>query len=379
MPGSTGCRGAKPPSRPAVTPGTAVKTCWRVRAVCGGKQVHDFGVAPPGGFGAPGGALVSLAGGFGDIPQLHPSGLTQAAPIPPGPPPPPRAEPHLGPLHPRSCTHRAVPSPAAAEGEAAAQPCRLQHAALPAPGARRPRRARLSGVRERGAGEQECCGEGERKGGRNALGRGAARSRRRPGRTPPRPAPFGGCATCGSGCRCQLGGCVPTWRRRRRRGRRRGAGPRRADGNTDDGPQARLHLYHGESRRPAGAAGPELGAGSSGGGRRGAPLPAPEAGAAAAPRRGLSRAPPRAAVIRMRKSVEKRGFARGAVAGPGRGVSVGGGGGRRCPQPSRKGPARRRVRRRRGRGGRALPGAALRAAPGQGRPGARRRSARVLG
>lgn len=53
------------------------------------------------------------------------------------------------------------------------------------------------------------------------------------------------------GWRCQSGGCVPTWRRRLS-GRRRGAGPRRADGRTDDGPETRLHLYHGERRGGAG-------------------------------------------------------------------------------------------------------------------------------
>jgi len=159
----------------------------------------------------------------------------------------------------------------------------LQPAALPAPEARGPGRLRLSGGEEGKAGKATGCGEGNGKAG--GTRRGAAR--RSAGAVwPPhrrRPAPFGGCSICGSGCRCQLGGCVPTWRRRQR-GRPRGALPRRADGNTDDGPETRLHLYHGESRGRPGAQGPR---------RREQPRLRAE---------GFRRAPPRPGAVRISQS-----------------------------------------------------------------------------
>lgn len=341
---SKGLRGAKPLSDSVIAPGIVVKT----RLVCGRSQglkrvsgEAEFQHAPSRRFGALGWLWFPLLGGLATFPsspapslwgwRLPPvSPVTRAASIPPRPP---STSPGRGTWSTSGSPHR-FGSPALR------WPRGRRHAALPAPGARGPRRLRPPGVEERWAGKEGGCGEGDWKtreplGARRVEQAGAVWAQHRR-----RPAPFGCCATCGSGCRCQLGGCVPTWRRRQR-GRPRGAGPRRADGNTDDGPETRLHLYHGESRdqpnvaitgaRRAVGASPARCPVAGPGGRSGHPGPAPRGWGGA--RRGRAQWE---FVKVIKTKPKKQGL--WEVPAPGRvgGVSVGGGGGPRCPHPPQK-------------------------------------------
>lgn len=163
-------------------------------------------------------------------------------------------------MFPISSLNQTIQSPATAGAVPPARPA--MPAARPAPAVRRNERTRSA--------RRSPAPFGQRTGG----------ARPHLAAAPPRP-----------GWRCQSGGCVPTWRRRRW-GRRRGAEPRRADGRTDDGPETRLHLYHGErrggaGRRPAGAVGARPGGGCAGKGpearcsaERGGPDRGPVSGSA---------------------------------------------------------------------------------------------------